>query len=142
MRKTVLAAMTALSVAGLGTGTVAAYAQSAPPPPGPRAEAPPGPFHHRHAGPWMHRPHWDHGRFRGPGTLALVYHHADRHLTPADVQTIAEAFLLWNGNHSWKVVDVAPVPNGKIGFAYATKSGAVIARFTMDPHTGRVTRTG
>ena len=44
----------------------------------------------------------------------------DRKLTPPDVQKIAEAFLLWNGNHSWKVIDVAPAPDGTIGFALAT----------------------
>ena len=39
---------------------------------------------------------------------------------PPDVQKIAEAFLLWNGNHTWKVVDVAPTSDGAIGFALAT----------------------
>ncbi len=74
--------------------------------------------------------------------LALVYRRTDRKLTPPDVQKIAEAFLLWHGNHTWKVVDVAPTSDGAIGFALATQDGSVIARFTMDPHTGRVTRTG
>ena len=75
-------------------------------------------------------------------TFALVYRQEDRNLTPPDVQKIAEAFLLWNGNHTWKVVDVAPTADGAIGFSLATQEGSVIARFTMDPHTGRVTRTG
>jgi len=65
-----------------------------------------------------------------------------RNLTPPDVQKIAEAFLLWNGNHAWKVVDVAATPDGAIGFGLATQEGSLIARFTMDPHSGRVTRVG
>ena len=75
-------------------------------------------------------------------TFALIYPQEDRKLTPPDVQKIAEAFLLWRGNHSWKVVEVAPTADGAIGFALATQEGSVIARFTMDPHTARVTRTG
>ena len=54
-------------------------------------------------------------RRRGCGdcaTFALVYPQEDRKLTPPDVQKIAEAFLLWRGNHSWKVVDVAPAADG------------------------------
>ena len=61
-------------------------------------------------------------------------------MTPADVQKIAEAFLLWNGNHTWKVIDVAPTPDGAIGFSLATQDGSVIAKFTMDPHSGRIRR--
>jgi hypothetical protein len=86
-------------------------------------------------------------RRRGQGmwdryTFALVYPQDDRKLTPPDVQKIAEAFLLWRGNHTWKVVEVEPAADGAIGFAIATPEGSVIARFTMDPHNGRVTRTG
>ena len=77
-----------------------------------------------------------------PRTFALVYRQQDRALAPADVQKIAEGFLLWNGNHTWKVVDVAPAADGSIGFALATPEGSVIARFAMDPHSGRVTRAG
>ena len=92
----------------------------------------------------MHR---GHDRRHGEGmrrlrTFALIYPQEDRELTPPDVQKIAEAFLLWRGNHSWKVVDVAPAADGGIGFALATQEGSVIARFTMDPHSARVTRTG
>jgi hypothetical protein len=87
----------------------------------------------------MHEGRRDHPML---GTFALVYRQQDRALTPADVQKIAEAFLLWHGNHTWKVTDVAPTADGPIGFAVATPEGAVIARFTMDPHTARVTRTG
>ena len=144
MRKTIVAAVTALSLAGIGTGAVIAHAQPAPPPPGPGFDAPRGP--HPHWGEWRH--HMREGReareghrpFGGPGTFALIHRQADRKLSPADVQTIAQAFLLWHGNHSWKVVDVAPTQDGKIGFAYATAQGGAIAHFTMDPHTGRVAR--
>ncbi len=73
--------------------------------------------------------------------VALVYPQADRNLSAADVQKIAEAFLLWHGNHTWKVVEVAPAADGTIGFALATQEGSVIARFAMDPHTGQVART-
>ena len=58
------------------------------------------------------------------------------------MQKIAEAFLLWNGNHTWKVIDVAAASDGAIGFSLATQEGSVIASFTMDPHSGRVTRIG
>lgn len=86
---------------------------------------------------------WREGRGPiAPGTFALVYRHDDRQLTPPDVQKIAEGFLLWNGNHTWKVVNAAATPDGAIGFSLATQEGSVIASFTMDPHTGRVSRTG
>jgi hypothetical protein len=86
---------------------------------------------------------WREGR--GPisrGTFALVYRHEDRQLTPPDVQKIAEAFLLWQGNHTWKVANVKQTSDGAIGFDLTTASGDVIASFNMDPHSGRVTRTG
>jgi hypothetical protein len=95
---------------------------------------------------WMMRAHhWREMREHGPvapGTFALVYRQQDRQLSPADVQKIAEAFLLWRGNHTWKVVEVAQATDGMVGFAIATPEGSVIARFTMDPHSGRVTRSG
>lgn len=139
MRKTVIAAVTALAIAGVGAGSLIANAQPAQPPgpPGPDFAGPHGP--HPHWGAWMHRMR-ERARAFDPGTFALVYRHADRHLSPADVQTIAQAFLLWHGNHSWKVVDVASTQDGKIGFAYATQQGGVIARFAMDPHSGRIQR--
>ena len=144
MRKTILATVAVLAI-GTGTaGVLIAEAQPAPPP-GPDAGAPPGP---QHMG-WMRRMHgWGEGRWGEgrrpvePGTFALVFRHEDRQLTPPDVQKIAEAFLLWRGNHTWKVVNVAAAPDGSIGFSLATQEGSVIASFTMDPHSGRVTRTG
>ena len=73
--------------------------------------------------------------------FALVYRAEDKKLTPPDVQKIVEAFLLWNGNHSWKVINVTQ-EGEVIGFDLATAEGGVIARFTMDPKTGRPRRRG
>jgi len=134
MRNTLLAAAAVLAIGGATTGVMIARAQPAPAPLG--------------ADDLGRRPHWM-GPMRRPGqamrrfrNFALVYPQQDRALAPPDVQKIAEAFLLWNGNHSWKVVEVAPAADGAIGFALATPEGSVIARFAMDPHTARVTRTG
>ena len=110
------------------------------------AGRPPAPGGWTHGGPhpgpmgWMHR--WrEHHRPIAPGTFALVYRQADRNLTPPDVQKIAEAFLLWNGNHTWKVVDVAAASDGAIGFAW--QRGGLGDRPLHDgPHSGRVTRAG
>ncbi len=140
MRKILLAAVAAFVIGGVTAGSLIGYAQPAPPPsPGPGMDGPGRP----HPGPmgWMH--HWrEHHRPIAPGTFALVFRQADRNLTPPDVQKIAEAFLLWNGNHTWKVVNVAATSDGAIGFSLATQEGSVIASFTMDPHSGRVTRVG
>ena len=76
------------------------------------------------------------------GPFALIYRPEDRQLTPADVQKIAEAVLLWNGNRTWKVTEVAEAPDNTVAFAFATQDGSVVARFKMDRKTGRVTRTG
>lgn len=136
MRKTVLAAA-AFVAGGIATGALLAGAQPAPPPqadgPAAQMEAP-----HGWMG-WRHHPH------PGPGGMrpfALIYRQPDRQLAPADVQKIAEAFLLWNGNHSWKVTDVAATPEGPIAFNLTTPEGSVVARFSMDPHTGRISRLG
>ena len=138
MRKTLIAAAAAFVIGGATTGTVLSQAQPAPPPPGQADGAPPprpgmGGWMHRHMG-WMH-----HG---GARPFALIYRAPDRQLAPADVQKIAEAFLLWNGNHTWKVTDVAPTSDGPIGFSLSTPEGSVVAKFTMDPHTGKITRVG
>jgi hypothetical protein len=138
MRRTVLTTLAVLAIGGATTGILMANAQPAPPAPGIDAPAP-----RAHWMGWMHRGHdgprgeW----MQRMRNFALVYPQEDRKLTPPDVQKIAEAFLLWRGNHSWKVVDVAPAADGGIGFALATQDGSVIARFTMDPHNARVTRT-
>ena len=138
MGRTILGLLAGLIIGAVAAGILIAQAQP-PPPPGMR-----GP-------PW--RPHWMgwmRGGPEGPGgsgrpgmmrNFALVYPQEDRKLTAPDVQKIAEAFLLWNGNHTWKVVEVAPASDGAIGFALATQEGSVIARFTIDPHSARGTRT-
>jgi hypothetical protein len=143
MRQSIVAAAAAFVIGGIATGAVLSQAQPAPPP-AQQMDATP-PEHHwaggwgHHRGPqgeaWRHRPH-------GPRPFALVYRQHDRQLAPADVQKIAEAFLLWNGNHTWKVIDVAPTSDGVIGFSLATQDGSVIAKFTMDPHSGRIHRIG
>ncbi|HQT78849.1 MAG TPA: hypothetical protein PLD10_17490 [Rhodopila sp.] len=141
MRQTIIAAAAAFVIGGAATGAVLSQAQPAPPP-GQQMDAQQMDGHHMD-GPPHHWMHWMHGMHRppfAPRSLALVYPQADRQLAPADVQKIAEAFLLWNGNHSWKVTDVAPAADGAIGFSLATAQGSVVAKFTMDPHTGHITR--
>jgi|GEM_PF-1164714 len=151
MKFKTLAAMTVLAgltVAGIAP---AVHAQPAPPsgPAGTPADGGNGPDQrpHWHSGPdlphpmmgMMHRPH---ERMVDPSLFAMMYHPDDRKLTPTDVQKIAEAITLWFGNHTWKVTEVAPTKDGKIGFAYATADGSVIARFAMDAKTGKISRVG
>jgi hypothetical protein len=83
-----------------------------------------------------------HRRYFDLRTFALIYRQEDRNLVPADVQKIAEAFLLWHGNHTWKVSNVAATADGPIGFSLTTPDGSVVAKFTMDSHTGRIQRVG
>jgi hypothetical protein len=75
-------------------------------------------------------------------TWSLIYPQRDKHLSVADVQILAQAILLSKGNHDWKVTNVASQADGSIAFAYATSDGAVIARFSIDPHSGRIDRIG
>jgi hypothetical protein len=149
MRQTILAAAAAFVIGGIATGAVLTEAQPAPPPPGPGADAPPPPPHHWMG--WGHHPRpgmaagWGRssgGPVGGMRAFALIYRQEDRTLSPADVQKIAEAFLLWNGNHTWKVANVAATADGLVGFSLTTGDGSLVAKFTMDPHTGRVMRVG
>ncbi len=71
--------------------------------------------------------------------FALIYPAADRNLSGADVQKIAEAFLLFNGNHSWKVTEVTEEPD-RVLFTLTAADGGAIAHFAMDRHTGRPQR--
>ena len=111
-------------------------------------QAGPGPMADRDGG-WWHHPHHQMGQEgrgmegRGPmgGLFGLFHHQDDKQLTSAEAQKIAEAFLLWQGNRTWKVTELKQ-DGDKISFAYATQSGDVIARFAMDRKTGRVHRTG
>ncbi|MEO8715544.1 MAG: hypothetical protein ABI369_11065 [Acetobacteraceae bacterium] len=145
MRKTLMLAAAAATLAG-AVGT-AAMAQTATPTPAPEAAAPSatGP-HGMKMGEWRH-----HG---GPGeraehramgfghTLGLFAPTPDKHLSPADVQEIAQAILLWNGNHDWKVAQVQPGANNQVNFAYTAPDGTVIAKFAINQDTGRITRLG
>jgi hypothetical protein len=157
MRKTVLSAAMVLSIVA-GGGALIAYGQPAPAGPAPVGAAPvtpgpdgpvAGPPRPPGGAPWMqwrqHPGAWREGmaqrRWMRARTFALFFRPADRPLTPPDVQKIAEAFLLWNGNHTWKVIDVAPMPDGQVSFAYAAPDNTIIARFSMDTRTGRLTRT-
>ncbi len=159
MYRIALTAAAAFVAGGIATGAVMSHAQPAPPPPdapmaGPMGDhmgGPPGDRGH----PWMHWMRrqmgmggpdaggpWAGGPIGGLRAFALIYRQQDRALTPPDVQKIAEAFLLWNGNHTWKVIDVAATPDGQIGFSLATAEGSVIGKFTMDPHTAHLLRVG
>ena len=144
MRKTILATVAVLAIGGGTAGVLIAQAQPAP---SPQAADAPTPPQHPHWMGWMHGGRDGRDGHGGPWAamrrnFALVYRHEDRQLAPQDVQKIAEAFLLWNGNHTWKVANVKPASDGAIGFDLTTASGDVVASFTMDPHTARVTRTG
>lgn len=138
MRKIILTGIAAFVAGGVVVGAALSQAQPpAPPPGGPDAGHP-----HPMMG-WMHHgPGAGHERRFDPRDFALVYPQADRNLSAADVQKIAEAFLLFRGNHTWKVTGVAPAADGQIGFNFATAEGSVIAKFTMDPHTGKLHRVG
>jgi hypothetical protein len=142
MRQTVLAAAVAFVVGGVATGAVLSQAQPPGPPPAQLDGAPPPPPRpwqgwgmHRHPGP-------DGGRWAHLRNFALIFRAEDRKLEPADVQKIAEAFLLWNGNHTWKVTNVAPTTDGPIGFDISTPEGSVVAKFTIDPHNAQIKRIG
>jgi hypothetical protein len=140
MRQTLLAAAAAFVIGGIATGAVLSQAQQTSPPSQVTDDGGSGPgrtgWAHRmmHQGMMHRRAHWR--------TFALIYPQQDRQLAPADVQKIAEGFLLWRGNHTWKVSDVAPTADGPIGFNLTTPEGSVVAKFTMDPHTGRIQRVG
>jgi hypothetical protein len=81
-------------------------------------------------------------RIRSPRGWGLFAPQADKNLSAADVQTIAQAILLRHGNHSWKVTNVAQNQDDTVSFAFATQGGDVIARFAVDVHTGRIRRIG
>jgi hypothetical protein len=136
MRGKILVAVAALSLGSLIGASVGGYAvaQNAPPP---GMDAP------MHGGPGMgpmHQMHHPMASEQRP--FGLFYHPADRKLTTAEVQKIAEGFLLWQGNRTWKVTEVAEAPDNAVSFALATGDGSVVARFSMDRATGRVKRTG
>jgi hypothetical protein len=142
MRNTIAAAVVSFVLGGITTGVLLAQAQTAPPPadaPGGRPDGFMGHGRDGRMGGWMHEHHAH--RMEMMRRFALVYRAEDRKLTPPDVQKIAEAFLLWNGNHSWKVLNVKAAGD-VIGFDLGASDGSVIASFTMDPKTGHVDRKG
>lgn len=149
MRKTILAAVAASAITGAAAGSMIQLAAAQPaqgqmPPAAGVIRGPempmrpgmrhPGSMHRMHARPGMHGPF-------GPGTFALFYRHADRQLSGAEVRKIAEALLLWHGNRSWKVADLVESPDS-VAFAFAGTDGMVIAKFSMDRRSGRITRVG
>ncbi len=87
---------------------------------------------------------WDH-HSPAPGNwralAGLLPTAPDRQLTAADVQTIAQAYLLWHGNHDWRVTNLA-TDGDRVTFAITTAQNAVVATFAMDRHTGALIRTG
>ena len=155
MKKMIALALAAGIAVGGGAALVVdqAQAQDAPhPPPPPGMMGDPGPgmmagrgpgVEGRGPGGMMHGPGgmgWRMGRMmHRMREFALIYPAPDRNLSGPDVQKIAEAFLLFNGNHTWKVTEVTEEPN-QVNFALATPDGTAIAHFTMDRHTGRPER--
>jgi hypothetical protein len=146
-KSVVTAGLAAFVLGGVTTGVILASAQPAPPPGappaadgGPMARGPWMGHGGMGQGPWASRMGWHHGHgMEMMRTFALVHRADDRKLTPPDVQKIVEAFLLWNGNHTWKVLGVK-AEGDVIGFDLATGEGSVIAHFTMDPKTAHLTR--
>jgi hypothetical protein len=146
MNKTIAAVVAAFVLGGVTTGVLLAQAQPAGPPGGPMGGPPGadgrGPGMGRGPGQWTDRMREHHARrMEMMRVFALIDRPADRQLTPPDVQKIAEAFLLWNGNHTWKVINVKQ-DGDVIAFDLATADGSVIAHYAMDPKTGRPTRKG
>jgi hypothetical protein len=147
MNKTIVTAVAAFVMGSITTGVLLAQAQQAgaPPPPvagAPVAGGPPMPGRPGMGpGQWGERMREHQARrHEMMRVFALIDRAEDRKLTPPDVQKIAEAFLLWNGNHTWKVTNVKQ-EGDLIGFDLATAESSVIAHFTMDPKTGRPART-
>jgi hypothetical protein len=92
-----------------------------------------GPDGHEHGGE-HHRP-WH-------AMMGLFYPVEDRALTGPEVQKIAEAFLLWHGNRTWKVANIAENQDNTVSFAFAAPDGTVIAKFSVDKKTGHFHRLG
>jgi hypothetical protein len=154
MQKMTLISATVIA-AVIGIGVYASHhqadAQAAPPPPPMMDAGKDGPM------PWMHRREgvagpmngmmmahreWHRRPWGAQNGMELIYPVADKNLSPADVQILAQAMLLRRGNHDWKVTNVVANDDKTISFAYATADGGVIARFAVDPHSGRIHRVG
>ncbi len=111
-------------------------------PPGQTQEGNPMPGMMGHPGmhPGMHHG-MHHGGMRGPFG-GLVYPREDKQLTAPEVQRIAEAMLLWQGERSWKIAQLREAANNTVEFAVTTAEGSVVARFSVDRKTGRPRRIG
>jgi hypothetical protein len=128
----------------------AAPTPDAPPPAGPMGAMPPPPpapmgwagrpDMHPGMGPDMRDAMWRMHQMER--TWGLFFNQRDKNLSNGDVQVLAQAILLVHGNHDWKVIDVADAADGQVTFAYGTADGSVIARFSIDRHSGRITRIG
>ncbi len=139
MHRITFLALLALAFAALAltlTGGLA-LAQDAPGGPRPGMERPG--MHEGMERPGMREGMMREGMMHHMREFSLIYPTPDRALSGADVQKIAEAYLLLNGNHSWKVTDVTETPD-RVTFALATPDGAAIAHFAMDRHTARPER--
>ncbi len=147
MRKIFVAAGAVLALGAATAGGLAVVAQAQPAPPGmpmgiqdgphgPAMGGRPGWGAHMHppGGGWMHR-----GRM---AMMRLIYPTDDRALTGADVQKIAEAYLLWNGNRTWKVSGVTENQDNTVSFAFSAPDGTMIARFSVDRKSGHFHRLG
>ncbi len=82
------------------------------------------------------------GPMGGLPAMGLIFDAKDKNLSAADVQVIAQAMLLRRGNHDWKVANVVVNDDKTIGFVFTTAEGGVIAKFSVDPHSGRMQRAG
>jgi hypothetical protein len=104
--------------------------------------APPPPSQEQHGG-RGHGPMGGHGYHHHRGGMGgLFYRREDKALTAAEVQKIAEAFLLWHGERSWKIANLREAANNTVEFSITTAEGSPIARFSVDRKTGRPQRIG
>jgi hypothetical protein len=141
----ILAAVTAIGLAGAGT-----YALTRPA----DAQDAPGSAMSEQGRDWQS--HEDGHRGWGMGPHGHHHHHwmmahkgwglffpvADKNLSVTDVQTIAQAMLLRHGNHTWKVANVAQNQDNTVSFAFATADGGVVARFAVNTQSGHIHRIG
>ncbi len=93
-------------------------------------------------GPWSGPGGWHRHRMMVQRSFGLFFPVADKNLSTADVQTIAQAMLLRHGNHAWKVTDVVQNQDNTVSFAFATADGGVVARFAINTQTGQRKRIG
>jgi hypothetical protein len=147
------ATVIALGIA-VGGAVIGAQAQGTPPGPPPGMDGGPGGSGRGMMHGWM--PGWMHRGEHGPGggehgwmahhrwqpMMGLFYPAEDRALTAPEVQKIAEALLLWNGNRAWKVTNVAENQDNTVSFNFAAPDGTVIAKFSVDKKTGHFHRLG